>query len=135
MLKTRKNLRPFSSLGLNKDFDNNSHKIIVITIIWGTNFDFISCQLISIKYPYPSNIHNKLIIHINPIQNGLFGGCSRPSRKSVTHILQWWNFAVIPYPKKIQKICVSLDTPLEFCWHQHFFTGNQQILLYKEIQI
>ena len=27
------------------------------------------------------------------------------------------------------------DTPLEFCWHQQFFTGNQQILLYQEIQI
>ena len=41
----------------------------------------------------------------------------------------------IPYPKKIQKIYESRDTPLEFCWHQHFFTGNQQILRYQEIQI
>ena len=39
---------------------------------------------------------------------------------------------VIPYPKKIQKIYESRDTPLEFCWHQHFFTENQQILLYKK---
>ena len=38
----------------------------------------------------------------------------------------------MPYPKKIQKIHESSDTPLEFCWHQHFFTGNQQILLYQE---
>ena len=32
---------------------------------------------------------------INPIQDGLFRGCSRapPSLKSVTHILQWWNLA------------------------------------------
>ena len=42
---------------------------------------------------------------------------------------------VIPYLKKIQKIYQSRDTPPEFCWHQHFFTGNQQILLYQEIQI
>ena len=42
---------------------------------------------------------------------------------------------VISYPKKIQKIYESRDTPLEFCWHQHFFIGNQQILLYQEIQI
>ena len=27
---------------------------------------------------------------------------------------------VIPYLKKIQKM--SRDTPLEFCWHQHFFS-------------
>ena len=31
---------------------------------------------------------------------------------------------VIPYPKKIQKIYESRDTPLEFCGHQHFFIGN-----------
>ena len=42
---------------------------------------------------------------------------------------------VISYLKKIQKIYESHDTPLEFCWHQHFFTGNQQTLLYQEIQI
>ena len=39
---------------------------------------------------------------------------------------------VIPYPNKIQKIYESRGTILEFCWHQHFFTGNQQILLYKK---
>ena len=27
---------------------------------------------------------------------------------------------VIPYLKKIQKLYESCDTPLEFCWHQHF---------------
>ena len=58
-----------------------------------------------------------------------------PCLKSVKHILQWWKLAVIPYPKEIQKIYESRDTPLAFCWHQHFFTGNQQILLYQEIQI
>ena len=42
---------------------------------------------------------------------------------------------VIPYLKKIQKIYQSRDTVPGFCWHQHFFTGNQQILLYQEIQI
>ena len=39
------------------------------------------------------------------------------------------------YPKKIQKIFKSRYMPLEFCRHQHFFTVNQQILLYQEIQI
>ena len=42
---------------------------------------------------------------------------------------------VIPYLKNIQKIYKSRDTPPEFCWHQHFSTGNQQFLLYQEIQI
>ena len=42
---------------------------------------------------------------------------------------------VIPYLKQIQKIYESLDTAPEFCWHQHFFTGNLQILLYQGIQI
>ena len=42
---------------------------------------------------------------------------------------------VIPYLRKIQKIYKSRDTSLEFCWHQHFFTRNQQILLHQEIQM
>ena len=42
---------------------------------------------------------------------------------------------VIPYLKKTQKSYESRDTPLEFCQHQHFFIGNQQILLYQKIQI
>ena len=42
---------------------------------------------------------------------------------------------VIPYLRKTQKIYKSRDTSLEFCWHQHFFTRNQQILLHQEIQV
>ena len=38
-------------------------------------------------------------------------------------------------PKKIQNLFESRDTPLDLCWHQNIFTGNQQILLYQEIQI
>ena len=38
---------------------------------------------------------------------------------------------LIPYPKKIQKLYESRGIPFEFS----FFTGNQQILLYREIQI
>ena len=41
----------------------------------------------------------------------------------------------IPYLKKIQKLYESSDTSFDFCWHQHFCTKNQQILLYQEIQI
>ena len=39
---------------------------------------------------------------------------------------------VVPYPKKIQKKYESCNTILEFCWHQHFFSGNRQILQYQE---
>ena len=42
---------------------------------------------------------------------------------------------VTPYLKKIQKIYESRDAYPEFCWHQHFFTRNQQILLYQEMKI
>ena len=42
---------------------------------------------------------------------------------------------VRPYITEIQKVYEWRDTPLEFCWHQHFFTGNQQIFLYQEIEI
>ena len=42
---------------------------------------------------------------------------------------------IIPYLKKIQKIYDSRDITPEFCWYQHFFTRNQQILIYQEIKI
>ena len=35
---------------------------------------------------------------------------------------------VMLFLKKISKIYISHDTPLEFCWYQHFFTPNQQVL-------
>ena len=39
---------------------------------------------------------------------------------SLKSVLQWWNLAVIPYLKKIQKLYETRDTPLEFWWHHHF---------------
>ena len=57
-----------------------------------------------------------------------------PSLKSATYSTMMKLGRAIPYLKKIQKIYESRETPPEFCLHQHFFTGNQQILLYQEIQ-
>ena len=42
---------------------------------------------------------------------------------------------VMSYLRKIQKMYKSRDAPLGFCWHQHFFTGNHQIVLHQEIHI
>ena len=64
---------------------------------------------------------------------GWWGVNRPPSVKSVTHILQL--DTVISYLKKIQKKYESCDTTIEFCLHQRFFIGNQQILLYQKIQI
>ena len=80
---------------------------------------------------------------LNPIQDGIFRGCSRMEGGKNAPLFKICHTypttmklgTVIPYPKKIQKIYESRDTPFEFCWHQHFFTENQQILLYQEIQI
>ena len=38
-------------------------------------------------------------------------------------------------PKENPKIYKSHDTSLEICWFQHLFTGNEQLLLYQEIQL
>ena len=43
--------------------------------------------------------------------------------------------AVIPYLKNIKKKYKSRDTPLVFYWHQHFFSENQQVLLFQEMQM
>ena len=80
----------------------------------------------------------------NPIQDGHFRGFSqmgwggqkgRPLPKiRHTYPTMIKLDTVIPYLKKIQKIYESRDTSPEFWWRQHFFTENQQILLYQEIQ-
>ena len=76
---------------------------------------------------------------------GFFGGCSRMGggggkMDPLPKICHTYPTMVklgtgIPCPKKIQRIYESRDTPLEFCSHHHFLTGNQQIWLYQEIQI
>ena len=93
------------------------------------------------KTPALESLFNK-VAGLNPTQDGPFRGFSRIGGESLpppsfcTHILQWWNFGTVTlYLKKIQKIYESRDAPLEFCRHQHFFTLNQQISLYQEIQI
>ena len=84
------------------------------------------------------------ITSFNPIQDGYFRGCSRmgvtrippcPSKICHTYPTMMKLGTVIPYLKKIPKIYESRDTPPKFYWHQHFFTENQQILLYQDIQI
>ena len=80
---------------------------------------------------------------INPIQDEHFRYCSRiggRKKPPLTKIIDTYPTmmklgTVIPYLEKIQKIYDSRDTPSEFCWHHNFFTGNQQILLYKKIQV
>ena len=79
----------------------------------------------------------------NPIQDGLFWGCSRmrePFWPPLPRICRTYPTmmklgTVISYLMKIQKIYKSRDTSIEFCWHQHVFTRNQQVLLHQEIQI
>ena len=77
------------------------------------------------------------------LQDGPFRGCSRMrgakkaplTKMSHTYLAMMKLGTVKSYLKKIQKIYKSRETVLEFCWHQHFFTGNWQILLYQEVQI
>ena len=73
----------------------------------------------------------------NPIQDGLFRGCFFGPLPKICHTdpTMMKLGTVIPYLRKVQKINKSRNTCLEFCWHQHFFTENQQILLHQEIQI
>ena len=81
---------------------------------------------------------------VNPIQDGLFlglltdvGRAFWPSLTKIchTHPTMTKLGTVIPYLRKTQKIYKSRDTSLEFCWHENFFTRNQQILLHQEIQL
>ena len=48
------------------------------------------------------------------------------------HILQWWSLTHLQLGKEDPKKSKLQDTSLEFCWHQHFFTGNQQLFCIKK---
>ena len=80
---------------------------------------------------------------INSLQDGLFWGCSRmggpfwPPLPKIrdTNLAMMKRSTVISYLRKIKKMYKSHNTPLGFCWHQHFFTRNHQILLHHEIHI
>ena len=75
---------------------------------------------------------------------GLFGGGAHGwrgvKRQSIHKICHTYSTMiklcmVTPYIKKNQKICKSCDAHFEFYRYQYFFTRNQQLLLYYEIQI
>ena len=72
---------------------------------------------------------------------GIFGGAhgwggGRPHLPKICHTYRtMMKLGSCTLPKEDPKnIWITWHT-LEFCWYQHFFTGNQQIFLYQEIQI
>ena len=89
------------------------------------------------------NAHESGNVSFNLFRMGLFGaaqGWGVPKRPPIPKTYQTYPtmmklVTVIPYLKKTPKIYESRDTRLDFCWNQHFFIKNQQILLYQEIQI
>ena len=116
----------------------------VFFILWYI-FRIIPCLLaaiegliILVKYRYLQSSYQLTLfrMYIFGAAHGWDGGKKAPLPKiSHTHPTMMKLCTVMPYLRKIQKICESCDTHPHFCWHQHFFTGNQQILLYQEIQI
>ena len=82
------------------------------------------------------------IFSVNHIQVGSFRCCSRISVQKCplpkichTYPKMIKLSTVKLYLTIIQNLYKSRDTPIKFCWHQYFFTKNQQLLLYQEIQI
>ena len=94
---------------------------------------FIFCPFKSDKLWNEREEYFYLLI-LNPIHDGLVMG-GGPFLAPFPKIRHTHPTMMKPYLRKIQKIHKSRDTSFEFCWYQHFFTGNQQILLHREIHI
>ena len=66
---------------------------------------------------------------------GQWGEKTPPFLKPVTENLQWWNLAQLYLTLgRFKKVKITRNT-CELYWHQRFFIGYKQILLYHEIQI
>ena len=95
---------------------------------------------LTLKRGNSANFEIQKIFSLTLFRMGIFGAAHRwvggpkrpPSLKSVTHILQWWNLAVVPSLKKIQKIYELRNTPTEFCWHQHFPSEISKFCYFKK---
>ena len=113
---------------------------------WNWFFQF-NAQFLSFAFSSDCSTTIFLKIHesvfdcnFNPTQDGNFqvwswmvvgGGGGFLLKICHTYLTMMKLCAVITYLCKIQKLYKSGDTTLEFCWHQHFFTGNQQLFLYQ----
>ena len=131
----------------NVTFNSCSHFTIIFTIVvplpelsLSNVADFcFYIQILDSCCSFDSDIiffFPKLIIFIafslNPFENGLFQDCSwiegdgggvekrRPLPQIYHTYFTMMKLAVIPYPKKTQKIYKLRNETLEFCWHQHF---------------
>ena len=103
---------------------------------------FISLQMKSIFLFFEINITTIFSWIFNLIQDGLFRSCSKLGSKKVLFSKICHTYPTIMklgtavrYLKRIHKIYKSRETSHDLCWYQFFFTGNQQLLLYQEIQI
>ena len=63
------------------------------------------------------------------------GGSKKATLPKICHTYPTLIKLGTPYLKMIQKIYKSHDILLEFYCHQHFYTQNQELLLYQELQI
>ena len=81
----------------------------------------------------------------NPIQDGHSRGCSwmrggrggkkTPSLKTVTHILQWWNLAVIPCLKKYKKHNNQLRNPKNSANISIFYWKSENVVMSRKTDI
>ena len=143
---------------------DTGHKIKVNDVFGrpGRYMSYI-CSILTLLAPTPQNgqtaskmfstkadtdwlsVSNNFVgLELNPIQNGRFWGCwwmgwgakKAPLPKIChTYPTVMKPRTVLPYVKNIQKIYEPRDTPCHFCWHQHFFTGNQQIVFSRNRDI
>ena len=85
-----------------------------------------------------STFINTSIILLNPIdlfRMGLFGAAHEwgVGQKDSTHISTMMKLSsVTTYPMKFKKTYKSCETPIEFCWHQHFSTGISNFCYIKK---
>ena len=111
---------------VSKYYENDCRLIRICKTQWWCSFFFC----FGLEIPFLGKFGpKKQNCQFYPIQDALFRGCPRMGGEYQTapfpKICQTYptmmkHGTVIPCLTKIQKKYESCETPLEFCWHQHF---------------
>ena len=96
---------------------------------WNHGYKTIFVEIYSTPIKEKAVVRERFIKTLTLFRMGIFGAAHEWGEGGGGKNETWHSYT---YLKKIQEIYELRNTLPNFCWHQHFFTGNQQVLLFQK---